>query len=348
MASPIRIKDISRTVTTASANEYLAVDGPSGSGKMLTPDPRGTATLAAAAAVAGAYGSAPVFTTAQLLALTAGNRPPVAYCSDCLVPEGVGSPVVWSGTAWVSTCSGIPATTDALTYFRALVVAGKDYFASGGVFKRVASFPYGMSPSVSGTGAARGILGDGESMSYTTGSLSNGYAANTSTFIDCYALAAGSPRKLSSIYYTTEIYVNAASSVAQSYSLHHALISYGGSPAAITADAIGLYYDPQNNLVVGSGGSGNWLAITRSGSVQTLVDTNSAAAVTSFSTRSKLEIIASASDVRFIINGAQVASITTNIPLTQLRPSTCIAKANGVTPITMVLARTFTGCNYSA
>lgn len=52
MASPIRIKDISRTVTTAAANEYLAVDGPSGSGKMLTPDPRGTAATAAADAVA--------------------------------------------------------------------------------------------------------------------------------------------------------------------------------------------------------------------------------------------------------------------------------------------------------
>lgn len=94
----------------------------------------------------GAIGPTPQYTAAQLAALTDGNRPPVAYCTDCLVPEGVGASVFWTGTAWVCTCSMFPVVTTWIDYYRA-------EFARGGTLYNKAGQSVCESVELSGTGS---------------------------------------------------------------------------------------------------------------------------------------------------------------------------------------------------
>ena len=304
-------------------------------------------SIAAHNADAAAHGFG-VYTVAKLNAFTSANRPTgCVYCSDCLVPEGVGSPVVWNGSSWVCTCSSIPATTDVLTYFRALVQAGKDHFAAKGVFTRMASLPYGAAAANSGTGSGRGILGDGDGISYYTGSTATGYSTNCGLYMHSFALGAGQRKNLSYLYSNSELYFGTDSTASEAFSAHNAFISYNESPNVLPSSCIGFYYDPQNTLSIGSGGSGNWLAVCRSGSVQTLVDTGIGAAGTAYATRRLLEIHATASAARFLIGGVQVANITTNIPTSSLRPSLGVVKAVGTAQASVAAHRIFCGCRYS-
>ena len=330
-AETIRIKDIPTTATTAAADDYIVIDGVTNkvrkglASNLITPASHLTAP--------DAHGFG-VYTVAQLNAFTNANRPiGCVFCSDCLTPEGVGSPVVWSGTQWMCTCASIPATTDELAFFRALRLSGKDFFSDAAIFGRVASRPFGVTPAT-GNGGAVAPLSDGEGMQYGTGTANNGYAFSVLPNSMALRLGANGSKAVGNIYTAAEVYIPDPSSAADIFAaIGVGLISNGTSPNALAASAVGLYYDPQNAYGLGNtGGIANWLAVTRNASVQSITDTG-VAPTSTFATRQLLETVVTPTTVRFFIAGTEIASIPqTNIPTAvTLMQSTGIVKIGGTT-----------------
>lgn len=319
----------------------------------LTADEAYEQSTAAAAASTASHLTAPdahgfgVYTVAQLNAFTSANRPiGCVFCSDCLTPEGVGSPVVWSGTQWMCTCASIPATTDELAFFRALRLSGKDFFSDAALFNRVASRPYGVG-TLTGNGGASSLLYDGETTGYGTGVQVNGYAFSCQPNSIALLLGSNYFKAISSIYTAAEVFLQAPSSAADIFAvIGTGLVSYDTAPNTLAASAVGLYYDPQNAYGLGNtGGIANWLAVTRRASVQSMTNTG-VAPTSTFATRQLLETVVTPTTVRFFIAGTEIASIPqTNIPATAvLMQSTGIVKIGGTTGTTSCSMRARKTC----
>lgn len=330
----IRIKDIPTTATTAAADDYVVIDGATNkvrkglASNLITPASHLTAP--------NAHGFG-VYTVAQLNAFTSSNRPiGCVFCSDCLTPEGVGSPVVWSGTRWMCTCASIPATTDELAFFRGLRLSGKDFFSDAAIFGRVAPRPFGVAPAT-GNGGTLALLYDGETTAYGTGTNNNGYAFSCTPYLMALRMGSNGFKAISSIYTAAEVYFPETSSAADIFAaIGVGLISSDTSPNALSASAVGLYYDPQNAYGLGNAGNiANWLAVTRNASVQSMTDTGIAPSST-FATRQLLETVVTPTTARFFIAGTEIASIPqTNIPASALlMQSTGIVKIGGTTGTT--------------
>ena len=303
----------------------------------------------AAAAVAGAYGAAPVFTTAQLNALTAGNRPPIAYCSDCLVPEGVGSPVVWSGTKWVCAGSGLAVTTDILTYFRAVRDAGKDVFSPAGVCFRQNPYPYGNAIASSGAGVTATVDFDSDCMTWSTGSTNTGSVADAALASRANFGPNPTQRRLAYGYIAEGVFIPTASTAVEEFSYRRGFTQ--GGPALAIHEAC-LMLDRGNALATGNtGNSENWLCLTRKDSVNTLTVTAIPAAST-LATRQQIEVLLSPGSCAFYINGVLVTTHTDNVPADvasnyYLQMRGCLLKSAGTSGRQVATTNRFAALRYA-
>lgn len=312
----------------------------------------GTPALAAAAAVAGAYGAAPVFTVAQLNALVAGNRPPIAYCSDCLVPEGVGSPVIWSGTQWVSTCASVPATTDPLAFFRAVRKAGVVLAAAktATVFPRPQRFGAAWAGGA-GTGNGIGSGGDLSTLSYDTGTTTTGYST-AATFNNVASLlsrpSAGVKPVTTAVYYAADSFLSALSGATEEFAAVQGMLDSNGVNTLGTA-SIAFVTDRGNALGIGNtGNSDNLFAVCRAASTNTVVDCGVALTAAQDTAR-WLEILLVAGSAKFYVAGALVAEITTNIPTLASagQGRSLIVKSAGTTSRSLRVSDEFFGVRYA-
>ena len=244
------------------------------------------------------------------------------------------------------TYASVPATTDVLAFFRALRLSGKDFFSDAAIYNRVASRPYGVTSST-GNGGTLSLLSDGETIVYGTSTNNNGYAFSCAPYLMALRMGSNGVREISSIYTATEMCLSEASSAADIFAvIGVGLVSYETVPNTLAASAVGLYYDPQNAYGLGNtGGIANWLAVTRSASVQSMTDTG-VAPTSTFATRQLLETVVTPTTVRFFIAGTEIASIPqTNIPATAvLMQSTGIVKIGGTTGTTARVIRTRKTC----
>lgn len=345
-----RVKDISTTATSEAADDFYLMDGAS----------NGTRKLAAANAAKGAItthnGDATahgfgVYTVAQLNAFTDSNRPiGCVYCTDCLTPEGVGSPVVWSGTQWVTTCSGIPATTDLLTYFRGVRAAGRTFYSAAGKLTRFAKNPAELSVNqFTNSGADSGVsIGfDGEGNSLSTGSTSTGMT-RVSDYADAMIIGESSGgRSGKNMYVAATVWFSALSTSADEY---HARIGISSANAttSLGTSEVCLVYDRANTLGL-SGTPGCWLAVSRSLSVNTTTPLTNVP-TTDIGVAQELEVLLTTTASHFYINGILVAEHTTNIPVGTpakvLRPNLSISKIAGTASIGLRFQRFVDACRF--
>ena len=255
------------------------------------------------------------YTVAQLAALPAADRRQCVYCTDCLTPEGTGSPVVWTGTAWVCTCSGMPVTTDLMTFFRALASVGKEHASSAGAYYRQGIYS-SLSASVPvGTGASASLAYDLASSVWQTGTDSGGGSVRDQQYIngvDFGTQAVYQGAVLSAAFAAETTWFGALSTAALEYSYRRGFIPTVGT--ALSSNEACFVVDRGNALGIGNTtNSPNWFAMCRAGSVWTVVNTGVAPA-TSFGGRQELSILLLRGSCVFTINGVNVATITTNVP----------------------------------
>lgn len=294
-----------------------------------------------------ALGFGGTVTVAELNAAGADARSAMYYCSDCLTPEGVGAPVVWSGTKWLTTCSGIPATTDLLTYFRGVRTAGKEFYTSAGKLTRFCRNPELQNPAaftVSGDGAAVGYAFDGEGATLATGTTNAG-VARIANYADAFIVnGAVNGGTTASVYFAAEVHFSALSTATEEYLFRLGFSMADAKAGYLSTDEATLVYDRADAL--GFGGGNVWVALTRKGSIDTpsvLV----AAPATSYATRQLCEVLLTPEAVTFAINGATVATHTTNVPAAPptivLRPNISIKKTAGTTERAVRFHRMFCG-----
>ena len=337
--------DITRSTTTSVPIYTTEAPLPFG-------EPVGTAAAKVAAhdADPGAHGPAGIYTVAQLAALTAGNRPPIAYCSDCLTPEGVGSPVVWTGVDWASTTSGLIVTTDVLTFFRSVAASGRDFFTPAGTGHKVGKIPYGIQGNATGTGAGINPHYDGDTCSYQAGtSAGSGYAGD-STYFNGYMLTNALGRQAGAIYTAAEIRVAALSTAAAEFAVRFGFLPVGTNGIALGTYGVEFVYDRGNVLGIGNtGNSHNLFTLTREGSVNTVTNTGVQMPVT-FAGRVRLECLIDVATARFFVNGAEITVPQMNLPNAAVSRYFCsilaIGKSAGAVDCAVNKTRPYTACRY--
>jgi hypothetical protein len=292
-------------------------------------------SIAAHNADASAHGFG-VYTVAQLNAFTSANRPTgCVYCSDCLVRDGVGSPVVWNGTQWVCTCSGLPATTDLLTFFRGVRRAGLQASSDSTSVEILRPTRFGQSWGVAvGTGAGSSPGGDLGTLFFSTGSTSTGYSGGTT-----YNFIVGAPgvadtnsaRTPAALYYANSLSCSALSSATDEY------LTLSGFTDVNTGGGIGTFgalvaYDRGNTLGANAENTHNLIAIARASSVSTPV-LSSVPMPTDRKAGVLVEILFTPGRCQFYANGTIFADITTNLPVLSnlLQPRSLIIKTVGTT-----------------
>ena len=300
----------------------------------------------------GAHGFG-VYTVDQLNAFTGSNRPTgVVYCSDCLTTGGFGSPVVWTGSQWVSTCASVPATTDYLTFFRALrnagvAVAGKK---TATVFPRPQRFGASWA-GVAGTGSGIGVGGDLSTLSYDTGTTTTGYST-AATFNNVASLlsrpSAGVKPVTTAAYYAADSFLSALSDSTQEFAVVQGMLDSNGANTLSTA-TIAFVTDRGNALGIGNtGNSANMFAVCRSSSTNTVIDCGVALTASQDSAR-RLEILLISESAKFYADGVLVAEITTNIPTlaSSGQARSLIVKSAGTTPRVLRVSDEFFGIRYA-
>lgn len=262
-----------------------------------------------------ALGSAQVFTTAQLNALTAGTRPSVAYCSDCLVPEGVGASVIWNGSSWVSTCSMFPITTDWIDYFRA-------EFGRGGSFtNRAGNCTLETAQNTGVVSCFTAGVQNTASIDYVS------FNAPVSRWANCYSTTSNggarlAPALLSPAYAgrSAAVYLRcyaAASELSDGTNAFNFRVSFSSTGAyALAANEYGIAYDPQNALGgLNAGGSQNLIAFSRRSSVNNDLAVSGTAFSIDRASPTTIEVlIVRGVAIRLYVNGKEVANFTGNQP----------------------------------
>lgn len=258
-----------------------------------------------------------VYTVAQLNAFTSTNRPTgCVYCADCLVPEGVGSPVVWNGTAWVCTCSNMPVTTDLVTWYRALAL-NSGYSGNTKRTAATSSLPafssqnsgsiYPRPESGIGSGPTIGIFGSSGS------SATAGVRVNP---IGGYGVL--STARAQSFYRRFRVGFSVVSDATNCFNFRDGCD--GSGSYSLGVDALGWVYDNGNTLGALNPTSTNTLIFfSRSASVNALVDTG-VAVVGGLPTEFTLEMLFDGTSLIPYINGVAytpiaAASVPANLPL---------------------------------
>ena len=343
----VRRTDQSTTQVTVEAQV-----GTGSAGGGTTPVQAGVIAAATAAAstaahdaVATAHGFG-VYTVAQLNAFTSANRPiGCVYCSDCLTPEGVGSPVVWSGTKWVVSANGGAATTTLYDFYKALRETGRNLVAEAVTFRNQAALPFGEGVTKSGTGAGTSPQYDYETEAWSTGTTSAGFVSDAAFAAYATLSGSGQMRTGTSIYCSERVFFSALSTASDEYNYRRGLI---GTGTTLAAAEVAFVYDRGNTLGVGnSGNSGNWIALTRRGSVNTATILDAGPAI-SQATAQLLEIVYEVGVVNFYINGAIKASHQTNIPTGVYTQARSIINKTSYTSVNVVRygSRRFAGIRY--
>ena len=275
----------------------------------------GGATAAASTAAHNASASAHgfgVYTVAQLNAFTSANRPTgCVYCSDCLVPEGVGAPVVWNGTKWVTTCSGIETTTDMLTFFRSMATAGRNAMSASTVFYNQSSVPFGPNVTAS-SGAGAGTLYDAQANYWLTGTVSATAAVADQAYVHAvnFGPAMGG---IAAAYVCEDVWFSALSSPEEEYSYRRGFLNKAASNFG--ADEVGIAYDRGNALgALNAGNSANWIAYTRVGSVNGSPVVSTVAPATTRGTRQRIEVFLQPGDAQVYLSGTLLAQFTALVP----------------------------------
>ena len=333
-----RVKDIPTTATTAASDDYFVIDGATNGTRKYAHN---------SDAAAHGFG---VYTVAQLNAFTSTNRPTgCVYCSDCIVPEGVGSPVVWSGTFWICTTSGIVATTDILSYFRSIKNMGRDVFSPFGVSFRQNPYPYGNPISSSGAGVTATVDFDSDCMTWSTGSTSTGSVSDAALVSRANFGPSLTQRRIAYGYVAEGIFIPTPSSSTDEFSYRRGFTQ--GGPALAIHEAC-LMLDRGNALNAGnSGNSANWLCLTRKDSVNTLTVTD-IPATTKLAERQQIEVLLSSGSCSFFINGVLVSTHTTNVPADTennyyLQMRGCLLKSTGTNGRMVATTNRFAALRYA-
>ena len=339
----IRIKDIPTTATTAAADDYVVIDGATNkvrkglASNLITPASHLTAP--------DAHGFG-VYTVAQLNAFTSANRPTgCVFCSDCLVPEGVGSPVVWNGAKWVCTCSGLPVTTDIWIYFEALAASGKGFDNAFGCGKKID----GAVSAVVSTGSTTSMSWDGQSYEWGTGTSSS--TAGRYDSAGAYGVLKNPPSRFKPKYafFTRTIRVSALSSVGNTYHFRTGFLNATGPTAQGNYEFV-AYYDQANTFGVNAGGSNNIFIVTREAATNTITDTGvlmPTAEASPVTLSFLVDFVVGSCAVR--VNGVNIVIPQTNLPVVDsryLQPGSTFISTTGTAARSAYLQLGYFGVRY--
>lgn len=308
--TPAKLRQVCEDIANSSAVP-AAGDGSLLAADITDASATGRSLLKAAtqAAALGILGPLPQYTAADLAALTDGNRPPVAYCTDCLVPEGVGAAVFWTGSAWVCTCSMFPVVTTWIDYFRAEYARGGSVSNRAGV-SAIEPIPFAASlvQAVTNSGSSSDQLLNASIFNWRRMS---GSTSNAGVRI---AAPAVMPNRALATYLAASNYSRALSTVADAFNFR---IGFTSAVSYALAEAeFGICYDPQNALGgLNAGGSVNYIGFVRKGNVNLSSGVSGVAMGTAIATPARLEcLIVTGVGVYLYVNGTLIHSDTTNLP----------------------------------
>lgn len=163
--------------------------------------------------------------------------------------------------------------------------------------------------NATGTGAGAGVLATPAAnrpgvLTLQTGSTATGRASiYTNSGLNTFALGGGAATL------ATDLYAPTLSTSTERYA---ALFGFYDATTMNQTDGIYFLYD-EGGVSTGSAASANWQCVTVSNSNRTFTTTSTAVSSTDFQ-RLAIEVNAAGTSVDFKINGATVATHTTNIP----------------------------------